>query len=151
MIHRIESSLDSFKSAELKPHFNVVLAERTQDATLTDTRNALGKSSLIEVIHYCLGSSVNANTSVRAKELEGTDFSLSLDLKRTHIKVTRKVDEPGSVELSGDITQLPMESDLPLTGPISISNKAWTALLGKVFFEIEERRELEPSFRSLIA
>ena len=56
MIRRIWSSLLSLKSVEFTSGFNVVLADRTKDSTKKDTRNGLGKSTLVDVIHFCLGA-----------------------------------------------------------------------------------------------
>src|SRR5580693_5426941 len=53
---RVSSNQPSFREVEFKPGFNVILAERTKDATKKDSRNGLGKSTLIEIISFCLGS-----------------------------------------------------------------------------------------------
>ena len=55
MIHSVTADRPSFKTVELKPGFNVILAERTKESTKKDSRNGLGKSTLIEIIHFCLG------------------------------------------------------------------------------------------------
>lgn len=55
MIYSISCDQPSCKAIEFKPGFNVILAERTKEATNRDSRNGLGKSTLIEIIHFCLG------------------------------------------------------------------------------------------------
>ena len=56
MIIAVKCSESSFKEVEFKPGFNVVLADRTKESTMLDSRNGLGKTTLMEVIHFCLGA-----------------------------------------------------------------------------------------------
>ena len=56
MIHKISANQQSFRTVDFQPGFNVVLAEKDDSADDKDSRNGIGKSSLIEVIHFCLGS-----------------------------------------------------------------------------------------------
>ena len=52
MIHRIYSSLPTFKDLSLNPGLNVLIAEKSEGATREQSRNAAGKSSVLEIIHY---------------------------------------------------------------------------------------------------
>jgi len=54
MIKKIFANKESFKTVEFLPGFNLILAERTKNSTKTDSRNGLGKSTLIEIIHFAL-------------------------------------------------------------------------------------------------
>jgi uncharacterized protein YydD (DUF2326 family) len=56
MIKKLSANQPSFKTVEFSAGFNVVLADRTQESTKRDSRNGLGKSTLIEIIHFCLGA-----------------------------------------------------------------------------------------------
>ena len=87
MIHLIKSNNPSFKTIKFKPGFNVVLAERTKESTIKDSRNGLGKSTLIEIIHYCLGS--KKGETLRKMELEEWAFTLDIDLVGKKYSVTR--------------------------------------------------------------
>ena len=60
MIRSVSANQKSFKTVHFEPGFNVVLADRTKDSTKKDTRNGLGKSTLIEIIHFCLGAGARA-------------------------------------------------------------------------------------------
>jgi len=56
MIYSVKSDKSSFKKIDFQPGFNIILAERTKESTKKDSRNGLGKSTLIEIIHFCLGA-----------------------------------------------------------------------------------------------
>jgi uncharacterized protein YydD (DUF2326 family) len=56
-ILRVRADQPTFRDVTFTSGFNVVLAERTKESTKKDSRNGLGKSTLIEIISFCLGSS----------------------------------------------------------------------------------------------
>ena len=56
MITAVRCNMSSFRDIEFTPGFNVVLADRTKESEDRDSRNGLGKTTLIEIIHFCLGS-----------------------------------------------------------------------------------------------
>jgi uncharacterized protein YydD (DUF2326 family) len=56
MINTISANQPSFKTVEFTPGFNVIIADRTESSGVKDSRNGLGKSTLIEIIHFCLGA-----------------------------------------------------------------------------------------------
>jgi len=56
MIRSITADKSSFKSIKFENGLNVVLADRTKESTKKDSTNGLGKSTLLEIIHFCLGS-----------------------------------------------------------------------------------------------
>ena len=69
MIHRLFSpDLESFKEFTFGPGLNVIVADRTPEATERMTRNSAGKSSIIDVIHFVLGDDVR-DTVVSAEAL----------------------------------------------------------------------------------
>ena len=57
MIHGVYANQSSFHPVKFSTGLNVVLAERTHASSQKDTRNGLGKSTLIEIIDFCLGGS----------------------------------------------------------------------------------------------
>ena len=57
MIHAVRCDHPSFNTVSFKSGFNVVLADKTNQSSIKDSRNGLGKSLLIEIIHFCLGAS----------------------------------------------------------------------------------------------
>ena len=56
MIHAVRANKSSFHAVEFDAGFNVVLADRAKESTRKDFRNGLGKTTLLEIIHFCLGA-----------------------------------------------------------------------------------------------
>ena len=52
MIHSVTANHSSFHPVQFTPGLNVILAERTNTSTQKDTRNGLGKSTLIDIIDF---------------------------------------------------------------------------------------------------
>ena len=69
MLHELTSDLEGFKEATFRPGLNIVLAERTKQATRQDSRNAVGKSSLVRVIDFLLGSDLRRQDVLRRADL----------------------------------------------------------------------------------
>ncbi len=152
MINSIFANKDSFKPVEFAHGFNVILADRTDYSSSRDSRNGLGKSSLIEIIHFCLGSSPRKGTGLRVSSLRGWSFGLNLTLAEREIIATRSVDEPTKIYLQGNTTDWIIQ-------PRSEENQKfykieeWKKLLGYLTFElaINEERQFAPNFRGLIS
>lgn len=87
MIYAVKCDRSSFKEVSFQPGLNIVLADRTKDSTRKDTRNGLGKSTLIEIIHFCLGS--NLSGALTDSRLSDWTFSLEMDLAKEFVSVSR--------------------------------------------------------------
>ncbi len=98
MIISVTSDQKSFKSVYFEPGFNVVLADRTKDSTKKDTRNGLGKSTLIEIIHFCLGA------SLKDEHLAGWTFTLTLKLAGKVVSASRNTTAHQRIIVDGDTT-----------------------------------------------
>lgn len=156
MIHRVFANKTTFREVQFQPGFNVVLAERTEDATAGDSRNGVGKSTLIDIIHFCFGSTANRDHPLRREELSGWEFSIEFDLVGMTVTATRAVDEPGRVRVSITGRDWPIEAKVDEeTGEKWYSNDQWKAILGWGFFKLPaqpgEAERFQPSFRSLIS
>jgi len=153
MIHLIKSNNPSFKTIKFKPGFNVVLAERTKESTIKDSRNGLGKSTLIEIIHYCLGSL--KGETLRKKELEGWAFTLDIDLVGRKYSVTRSTSEQNRIIIEGDCSDWPIKPNIDKkTGEQILSRNDWNRVLGILMFDLNfsfgDMKNV-PTFRSLIS
>lgn len=153
MIHAVRCNHFSFKEVQFKPGFNVVLADSTELSERKDSRNGLGKSTLIEIIHFCLGSSLPKAKGLGSKNLRGWAFTLELTLVNQAITVTRSTDEPSKVVIEGDTTSWfiqPKEKE----GQRFLNLKDWNKILGILLFGLpsdNEDKKFQPTFRSLIS
>ncbi len=151
MILALTANRDSFRSIRFGPGLNVVLADRTREATRKDSRNGLGKSMLIEVLHFCLGSS----SGLPVEPLAGWAFSVELRLGGEVVKITRRVDEPRHVVVEGDTKLWPLQPTWSKSlGGHTLSLRDWTSVLGTLMFGLPpavEGSKYQPSFRSLIS
>jgi uncharacterized protein YydD (DUF2326 family) len=143
MILALHGSGPGFHGLEFKPGLNVVLADRSPGAASKDSRNGLGKSTVIQLIHFCLGSKASKDIMPRIGPLEGWTFGLDFHVGADVCKVSRSVDNPGQVEVC-----------LPATcNPREVKVQDWNLLLGERIFGLDPADEEahRPTFRALIS
>ena len=154
MIHRITANKSSFHPVEFTPGLNVVLADRTETSTQKDTRNGLGKSTLIDIIDFCLGANVIKGQGLSIEPLQKWEFTLEITLAGNRVKVTRAIESPNWLVVEGPSTgwvEQPDESDLFEGSRFKLDR--WRALLGWAFFGLHPSyaTKYKLSFRSLIS
>jgi len=138
MIHRIYSSLPSFKNLEFHSGLNVLLAEKSKGATSGQTRNRAGKTSLVEIVHFLTGGKIDEKTPFRAQKLQDVTFGMEFDLSGKTVIIERMNKKNAGFKLDDS----------------SISAKKWKDRLGKDMFVLSEGSDEEgrtPTFRSLFA
>lgn len=144
MIHDIFSTLPTFKNLrDLKTGLNVLLAEKTEGATSKQTRNRAGKTSLVEIVHFLMGSDAGPESIFRAPELAAYSLSMNFDLKGA----------PTLVERSGG-ARAKIYVTTPQAGTVKLQAGDWSAVLGENMFglgSLEAVGSKPPSFRSLFA
>jgi uncharacterized protein YydD (DUF2326 family) len=150
MIRSVWANKESFHRVEFEPGFNVVVADRTQEATRTDSRNALGKSTLIAIIDYCLGAQVTTGQGVRSDSLSDWTYSIELDIGGSRITASRSAEESSFVQLRGDLEVLPTETRHSQDRGNYLRTAEWTETLGYLFFGLEATEGYRPTFRSLL-
>ena len=153
MIHRITANKSSFHPVEFTPGLNVVLADRTEISTQKDTRNGLGKSTLIDIIDFCLGSNVSTGQGLSIEPLQDWEFTLEITLAGNRVKVTRAINSPSRLDIEGPTTgwvEQPDRSNI-FGGSFKLGN--WRTLLGWALFGLHSIYDTKnkPSFRSLIS
>lgn len=142
MIHRIYSSLPTFKQLEFNPGLNVLLARKEAGASNRQTRNRAGKTSLIEIVHFLMGANVEPRSPFRLDALIDHSFSMELD-----VGGAKK-----SVERCGRTKSRVRVSDTNLLGSSQTTNTDWADTLGQHMFGLSELPGTpgrHPTFRSL--
>jgi uncharacterized protein YydD (DUF2326 family) len=134
MLRELTSDLPGFKSNTFAPGLNVVLAERTKKASTQDSRNAVGKTSLVKIVDFMLGAESRPQHTLRRPELVAASFSLSLDIDNRIETVTRTGSHQGVVTFDGSYMTL----------------KDWRVRLGKALFGLTLSPG-EPNYRQLIS
>ena len=128
MIHGVYANKPSFHSVEFESGLNVIVAERKDTSTQRDTRNGLGKSTLIEIIHFCLGSSTKRGKGLLIPDLAGWEFTLDITVAGNRVKATRAVNNPNRVIIDGPTSGWIEQPDDGLIGRVLHVNK-WKKVL----------------------
>lgn len=149
MIKRVRANQPTFRDVSFSPGFNVVVADRSKESTKKDSRNGLGKSTLIKIIHFCLGADAK---DLKAPQLQDWAFTLDLRLGGVDVSVTRSVAKPQIVQLVGDTSGWPIEPEA-VEGKPTLRVSDWIQTLGSAMFGLAPttREPFTPSFRSLIS
>ncbi|MCG3190811.1 MAG: hypothetical protein DIJKHBIC_00031 [Thermoanaerobaculia bacterium] len=158
MIRRIFSSLRSFKTLELYAGLNILLAERSVGASERQTRNGAGKTSLVEIIHFLAGGSVDAKSLFRTAEFQDVAFGAEFDLASEPVVVERSSGESRRVYVSGSSSGWPIAPAVDgHDGRTFLTNADWLRTLGALWFGLRDGQEeaeakpFAPSFRSLFS
>ena len=153
MIHSIKCDKPSFQTINFNPGFNVVVAERTKEATKKDSRNGLGKSTSIEIIHFCLGG--NKGESLSKPELDDWTFTIDIDFVGKRYSITRNTKITNKIIIEGDCSEWLIKPTIDKkTGKQIISRNDWTKQLGTLMFDLQpmyDEYKYAPTFRSLIS
>lgn len=158
MIHRIHSSLESFRELRLKTGLNLLLADKSEEATDKQTRNGAGKTSLIELVHFALGATPDKTSIFRSEMLSPSRFGLELDFAGARISVERSGGTHTKVVVAGEeISNWPIRPTPDRnSGELTLTNSKWRDVLGEVVFGLSiasasERGKFGPTFRSLFS
>jgi hypothetical protein len=160
MITAITSSISSFKSVHFHRGLNVLLADTHPSSSDKQTRNSAGKTSLIEIIHFLLGSDCEQDSLFRSATLLNHSFYGTFEIGGETFRVSRSGSDPSKLFLT-DFK--PALDDLPLkveksTGREYISNTNWRIFLGHRMFGMPFRlrdtpydESFTPTFRSMFS
>ena len=155
MIHSVAANQRSFHRVEFTTGLNVILADRSEASTEKDTRNGLGKSTLIEIVDFCLGSRPTKGSGLLIEPLRDWVFTVELTLAGNRVKVTRAVADPNRVMIDGPTagwSEQPDNDDE--SNQCVFKADRWRTLLGWAFFGIPrstDKLPYKPSYRSLIS
>jgi uncharacterized protein YydD (DUF2326 family) len=153
MIHAVYSNDARFKTVHLHEGLNVLLADTTAASTATDTRNGVGKTLLMEVLHFCLGSSAPQSGGLASPALTGWVFTIDIELGGKRFEASRALGAPGSVALAGDFDDWPVKPKWNKeTSTFRLTLEEWKRVLGQLMFNMGDvsGHRYRPSFRGLI-
>ncbi|MDF1722110.1 MAG: DUF2326 domain-containing protein [Minwuia sp.] len=156
MIHSITSDLESFKSLTFGKGLNILLAEKSAEATDKQSRNGAGKTSFVELIHFIYGGNVKADSIFRSDELKPSLFEIQADIGGHTVSAARSGANPACIRLQGETEHWPIKPDLEKnTGDLILSNTNWRNDLGALLFDLSTNPDATsrfgPTFRSLFS
>ena len=154
MIRSVSANRRGFKGAKFTSGVNLILADRSKTAGEKDTTNALGKSTLVEIIDFCLGSNTSPNKGLRVEPLQGWAFTLELTIGGHDVAVTRSTDAPGFFAVEGVTSGWPEQPTPNKQGIPGLDTKRWRAVLAWGMFGLSEATSdggYKPSARSLLS
>lgn len=162
MIYSIFSNMPGFKELRFHQSMNILLADKSPGATDLQTRNGAGKTSLIELVHFLLGSNPDKNSLFRSPELIGFTFGMEFDLRNNRIRVERSGRDPKRIIVRGaNSDSWPHKPRAERgTGEPVISNTNWRDVLGHEMFGLNSSSDNDgdgksikygPTFRSLFS
>lgn len=156
MIHSLTSDLESFKALTFGPGLNILLAEKSAEATDRQTRNGAGKSSFVDLIHFLYGGNADKKSIFRSQTLTPHTFDVQTDVGGQTITVSRSGSKPSRIKILGETEHWPIKPDLEKkSGDLILSQTNWKLVLGALLFHLptneEARGRFGPTFRSLFS
>jgi len=154
MIRSVRANKKGFHTVIFKAGVNLILADRSKSAGDKDTTNALGKSTLIEIIDFCLGNNTPPAKGLRVEALQGWAFTLEMTLAGKDVSITRATDIPGFFAIEGKVDDWPIKPTPNKEGVPGLDTKKWRAVLAWALFGISEQASetgYKPSARSLLS
>ncbi|MCK5282467.1 MAG: DUF2326 domain-containing protein [Nanoarchaeota archaeon] len=152
MLISLNADKESFKEVKFKAGLNILLAERTKESTKKDSRNGLGKTSMIEIIHFLTGG--NITKTLKKSELEDWTFTLKLKLIGKEYSISRNTKNQKFVVIDGDCSDWVILPEKDGKGNQIMSNANWKSILGVLMFGMQKEYpdyKYSPTFRSCFA
>jgi len=160
MINWIDSSISTFKRVDFHAGLNVLLSDSQPDATEKQTRNSAGKTSVIEIIHFLMGSKRGKDSLFRTDALINDSFSAEFEFWGEKIAVERSGQNPARGYLLNGLEDqegLPIKTEKDSERRY-FSNENWKAYLGHKMFNLPLEiansvfgESFTPSFRAMIS
>lgn len=153
MIHKIYASDHRFKTVEFQTGLNVILADKKHESGKKDSRNGLGKTSLINIMHFCFGADLNKKL-LPIDQIEDWTFFIEFDLLQEKIIASRSIKNPSEIKVQGNVSVFPIAAEKDQLGHCySYKNTEWKKLLGICFFDLPAAfdKKYVPTFRNLIS
>ncbi|MDE0107283.1 MAG: DUF2326 domain-containing protein [Bryobacterales bacterium] len=113
MIQKISSDLESFKTLRFGPGLNVLLADKSRDASDRQSRNGAGKTSFVELVHFLFGGDAKPDSIFRSEALKESSFSAEVEIGGIRMSVTRSGRRPRHIQLETSAQGWPETLDPP--------------------------------------
>ena len=135
-LKKLSSNKEQFHTVEFKKGLNFIVGRRKDPniKELKETYNGVGKSLIIELIHFCLGSS---KIEVFEENLKGWTFTLEFEIYGEEYRVTRECEKQDFVSVNSEImkvskyTNLLAEKVFGLSNVNKISNVSFRSLISR--------------------
>jgi len=138
MILAVRSTIPTFKALAFKPGLNVLLADVTAVSTQKQTRNSAGKTSLVEIIHFLLGSEAEKSALFKKPKMAEHAFTGEFLLAGRRVAVTRDRRAEREVRIA-DVTDMPgwagHVGDAAAPG-VAMTLDDWKGALGEAWFDV---------------
>lgn len=166
MILAVRANQRTFRTVKFKPGLNIVLASRGKVSTRRGTRNGLGKTTLLRVVHFCLGGNEKLKDEIKHNSLQDWQFTLELLVGKERVMVTRSVDRPSQVLVNAasswldmhhidNLNQLSSQQKMDfgsVRGERKLSIGDWRNILGKDLYDLKSLKNVPHpvAFESLL-
>lgn len=138
ILHKLTANKESFQPVEFTEGLNVLLAEKAASSGKNDTRNGVGKTTLVEILLFCLGGQATKGKGVVQEAIQSWVFTLEMTLKGARVKVSRAVADPQHIRVDGNIDGWSVRPDhTELTGVSVYETSRWLTLLGWALFDLD--------------
>lgn len=153
MITSVSANKDTFKSVVFQPGLNLILAERAAGSTDQDSRNAVGKTTLLQIIHHCLGANLSNPLRKPMLREEGWEFTLDIMTPSGPVSITRDIANNREAKVRGVALPRNLEPETVGDGVQLVSVQTLNAWLGQQLFDLplDKPSKYCPTFRNLIS
>lgn len=153
MIISVTANKNTFKSITFQAGLNLIIADRAEGSTDQDSRNAVGKTTLLEIVHYCLGAKLTEHLSKAMLRKEGWEFTVELMTSSGPVSITRAIINDRFATVSGITLPRSLEPESLGDGAQIVSIQALNTWLGQQWFglPLDKPNKYSPTFRSLIS
>jgi uncharacterized protein YydD (DUF2326 family) len=147
------STIETFKTVNFREGLNLILADKSEVSTDKDTRNGVGKTLLIDIIHFCLGGSFEKEGPLARLADRKASFYVVIDVQGHKLTVSRVVRQDSPVAVSGlpDEWLIGLQDQKTIDDYITLKASALNDILGQKWFDLGIHEKFGPTFRGLLA
>lgn len=133
MFIRLSANRDEFQPINFQPGFNAIIADRADDSTEQDSRNARGKSTMLMLMNYVLAG--NLHRTLRPLADDGWEVTLTLEMFGGTVAATRSLASGRRLTIAAYGPAREVIRPWLSQGQITVDN--WKDLLGLALFRLE--------------